>query len=291
MTNSKEQKIPQQVIRFYGKIDYALECISLKQITFLHLDKLNDPFDMVLENVTDFVDDYASLLACVQKHHSTQVTFFRERLPEQNWKEYVAEWSKEARDLRETMFVFSTCEVLEGNHPCDNLYMWGHYGNGHRGVAIEFNATALGESLMKQDAPDSQSPWWKMDYNQEIPKIKCEDIIEFLMNANPDTNNLESYGPKLSDVIRQRLHSKGKIWERENEWRLVFKNDETKLKFIRYDLPDNVIKAVYLGCRAAEQEQVQNDFVCETQRNFPSASVFLVKMRKGEYALDFEKIV
>lgn len=35
---------PQHVIRFYGNIQYALECIGFKQITFLHIDKLNDPF-------------------------------------------------------------------------------------------------------------------------------------------------------------------------------------------------------------------------------------------------------
>ncbi len=291
MINSKDQKIPQHVLRFYGKTDFALECIALKQITFLHVEKLNDPFDPVLDYVTDFNDNYASLLSHVQEHHPAQLAFFKDRLPEQNWKEIVVDWSKQASEILETIFVFSTCGVIEGNHPRDNLYMWGHYGNGHRGIAIEFNAIVLGESLMKQDAPNSQSPWWKMDYNQEIPKIKCEDIIEFVMNAKPDTNNLESYGPKLTQVILQRLHAKGEVWERENEWRLVLKNDETKLKFCRHDLPDNAITAVYLGCCAAEQEQVRNDFVYETQRNFPSASIFWPKVRKGEYALDFEKIV
>lgn len=36
MKNCKKQKIPRHVIRFYGKTEYALECIALKQITFLH---------------------------------------------------------------------------------------------------------------------------------------------------------------------------------------------------------------------------------------------------------------
>lgn len=284
-------KIPQNVIRFYGNADYALECIALKQITFLHLEKLNDPFDPVLDNVTDFNDNYESLLSYVQKHHPTQLAFFKERLPEQNWKKYVTVWSKQANEMRSTMFVFSTCEVKEGNHPRGNLYMWGHYGNGHRGVAIEFNTTVLAESLMKLDAPNSETPWWKMKYKNGVPRIKCEDIIEFVLNAQPNTNNLETYGPKLSFVIRQRLHSKSEVWKNENEWQLVWRNDETKLRIHRHDLPSNAITAVYLGCRAAEQEQIQNNFIDETQRYFPGASIFRAKMRKGEYALDFEKIV
>ncbi|MBI3583092.1 MAG: DUF2971 domain-containing protein [Nitrospinae bacterium] len=281
---------PQYVIRFYGNTNYALECIALKQIAFIHVEKLNDPFDLILDFVTDFNDDYASLVDYVQKHHPTQLTLFKERLPEQNCKELIAGWSKLAK-RRESLFVFSTCAVEEGNHPRNNLYMWGHYGNGHRGVAIEFNTTALAKLLIKQDNPYSKSPWWKMNYTKEIPKIKCEDIFEFEINSEPDPNNLESYGPKLKCVIDKRIRSKGEIWKNENEWRLVWENDETKLKIHRYELPDNAITAVYLGCHAAEKEQLRNDFVYETQRNFPSASVFRAKMRKGEYALDFEKIV
>jgi len=42
-------ELPQHVIRFYGNTDYAIECIALKQITFVHIEKLNDPFDPVLD--------------------------------------------------------------------------------------------------------------------------------------------------------------------------------------------------------------------------------------------------
>jgi hypothetical protein len=283
-------EMPQHVIRFYGNTDYALECIALKQITFVHVEKLNDPFDPVLDYVTDFNDNYATLLSHVHKHHSSQLASFKERLPEQNWKETVAGWSNLASELRAKMFVFSTCAVREGSHPRDNLYMWGHYGNGHRGVAIEFNTTALAELFIKQDAPNSESPWWKMDYKKEIPRIKCEDIIEFVMNAQPNTDNLQAYGPKLTSIILQRLHSKGKVWKSEDEWRLVWENDETKLKIYRYDIPSSAVTAVYLGCRAAEQEQLRNAFVHETQRNYPNANVCRANMRSGEYALDFEKI-
>lgn len=279
-------KIPPQVIRFYGNTDYALECIALKQITFIHIEKLNDPFDLVFDFVTDFNDDYASLVDYIKKQHPSQLTLFEERITKQNWKKVVANLSKMAK-TRDSLFVFSTCAVEEGNHPKDNLYMWVHYGNGHRGIAIEFNTTDLTASLKKQDVPDNEPPWWEMFYTKEIPKIKCEDIFEFFINAKPDQNILESYGPKLTEVINKRLHSKGEIWRKENEWRLVWKNDETKLKIHRHALPDNAIKAVYLGCSAKE---LRDNFIYETQCNFPSASVFLAKMRKGEYSLDFEKI-
>lgn len=289
MTNNQEQKIPDQVIRFYGHTDYALECIALKQITFVHLDKLNDPFDPVIDNLTDFNDNYESLLSYIQQHHPTQLASFKAKLPEQNWKTCLDSWATRANKMRASMFVFSTCGVIEGNHPRDNLYMWGHYGNGHRGIAIEFNTTALAKSLIKQNDIDSEPPWWKIEYPNKLPKIKCEDILEFVLAVKPDSSNLEIDGLKLSRVIQQRFSSKSEIWVNENEWRLVWDNDETKLRIHRYDLPNNAITAIYLGCRVTEQQQ--NDFIHETQRNFPSASIFCANMRKGEYALDFEKII
>lgn len=283
-------EVPRHVIRFYSNTDYALESVALGQITFIHVEKLNDPFDPVLDSVTDFNDNYASLLAYVQTHHSAQLAYFEQNLPEKKWTEAVADLEKLASEMRASMFVFSACEVREGNHPRDNLYMWGHYGNGHRGVAIEFNTAALAKSLIKQDDPNNQDHWWRIDYNKEIPKITCDDIYEFVMNANPDPNNVESYGPKLTRVIGQRLRSKGETWKSEHEWRLVCKNDATKLKICRSDLPGNAITAVYLGCRAAEQEQLRYDFVYETQCHFPTASVCRAYMRPGEYALDFKRI-
>jgi len=110
------------------------------------------------------------------------------------------------------------------------------------------------------------------------------------MNAQPNADNLEAYGPKLSSKIHQILHSKGEVWKSEDEWRLVGENDETKLKILRHDIPNSAVTAVYLGCRAAEQEQLLNAFVYETQRHYPNAKVFRANMRSGEYAIDFEKI-
>ena len=186
--------------------------------------------------------------------------------------------------------TFSTCAVREGSHPRDNLYMWGHYGNGHRGVAIEFNTNALTESFNKQDDPNNKSPWWGMEYEREIPRIKCEDIIEFVLNAQPNTENLEAYGPNLYAIIIQKLHSKSEVWKSEDEWRLALANDKTKLKILRHDIPSSAVTAVYLGCRAAGQEQLRNAFVYETQHHYPNANVFRANMRSGGYALDFEKI-
>ncbi len=281
----------QHVVRFYGNTDYALECIALKQITFIHVDKLNDPFDPVLDFVTDFNDDYQSLLNYVVKNHSAQLEAFKERLPRENWSDILDSLSKLAEKNRSNLFLFSTCavNVEVEKHPRDNLYMWGHYGNGHRGVAIEFNTTILTELLKKLYSQGGEVEWWKMEYQKEVPKISCESIFELMMNRKKDSDDLESCAPKLVEILNKRSCSKGDIWENEEEYRLVQRNDETKLKIWRCGIPNDAISAVYLGCEMKD-EQVQKDFTYEIKRQFPKASVFQVKQRKGEFALDFDKI-
>jgi len=131
--------------------------------------------------------------------------------------------------------------------------------------------------------------WWKMEYKKEIPKINCESIFEFIMNIKEDSGDLEPYGPKLVEIINKRTRSKAYIWKNEEEYRLVQRNNETKLKIWKCDVPNDAISAVYLGCEMKDEE-VQKDFIYEMKRQFPKASVFQAKQRKGEFALDFDEI-
>jgi hypothetical protein len=283
-----EQKLPERVVRFYGNTDYALECIALKQITSIHLEKMNDPFDLKLDFFTDFNDDYESLLACVKEHYPKQLRAFKQRYPKASWAKTVASWAKMERETRRNVFIFSACAVEGVKHPKNNLYMWSHYANGHRGVAIEFNAPTVSEAILEQDNSNITDVWCKMLYNNKIPAIKCEDVVEHVIKVI--SGNPKPVESKLTRVIKERIFLKSEFWKSENEWRLIRENDETKLKIYRDELPNDAITAVYLGCIAAEQEKVRKDFVYETRRHFPNAKVFKATMRRGEFALEFKPI-
>lgn len=163
--------------------------------------------------------------------------------------------------------------------------MWSHYGNGHRGVAIKFNthllATAFFELLKKADdtTTDINSVWNEIIYQNEPQKITCEHIVHFIMDWDKT---------KLYKIMKQRLSSKSMLWETEKEWRLMWRNDETKLKILRLDLLDDTIIAIYLGCHIPDN--IKDDFVFETKRHFPKAKIFKARMAKGKFALDFEQI-
>ena len=80
---------PQQVTRFYGTVNYAMDVIKNKQIAFVHASMLNDPFDPYCFFETDFEDSYKNLVAHVRKNHPCDLPWFR-----------FQSWDKPSKTLR-----------------------------------------------------------------------------------------------------------------------------------------------------------------------------------------------
>ena len=62
MSMSATDPPPATVTRFYGTADYALDVIRAKQIAFVHVSLLNDPFDPYCFFETDFEGKYRKRL-------------------------------------------------------------------------------------------------------------------------------------------------------------------------------------------------------------------------------------
>ncbi len=285
---------PQHVMRFYGNTDYAMQAIGFREITFLHTDKLNDPFDPHFAFSTDFSENYAVLIDWIERCHKENLQNFTDRLPQENWNRFVDRIVHYFNSIRNNTFLFSTCEINEGRHPKDNLYMWGHYGNGHRGVAIEFDTDLLEQAVLAKskklagEETHTNDVWGEINYTAKLPKITCESIVQFVMGASEKPYEPAWEETELSKIIKLMVRSKSVEWKREHEWRLMWLNDETKLKTQRLDLLDGTITAVYLGCLVADH--LRDSFVSETKRNFPDAKVFMGKKAKGNFALVFEPL-
>lgn len=178
---------PPRVLRFYGKIKHALECIRDKQIAFVHTSKLNDPFDPNFQVIPDFT--YPELLDYIQKKHKPKFDRFRRELPKENFHQYLTDFKNMMKKYIEGAFILSACEVSDESHPKDNLHMWGHYANGHRGVAIEFDSALLTQMALKQqrEQKNNKTPgddmWWKIKYYDELPKLTRDIFFDFYLTA------------------------------------------------------------------------------------------------------------
>lgn len=285
---------PQHVMRFYGNTDYAIQSIGFREITFLHRDKLNDPFDPHFFFTTDFSENYADLIDCVQQYHAKDIQNFKDRFPQENWKQFVDGIERYFNSLWDNTFLFSTSAINKDKHPKDNLYMWSHYGSGHRGVAIEFDTVLLARAALAKnkrlagEETNINEVWSEINYADKLPKITCESIFQFVINDSEKPDEVAWEGTELSKIIQLMVRSKSIEWRIEDEWRLMWLNDETKLKTQRLDLLDGTITAVYLGCLVTDY--LKDSLVFETKRNFPNAEVFRGKKARGDFALVFEQL-
>ena len=71
--------------------------------------------------------------------------------------------------------------------------MWGHYGNGHRGIAIEFDTRTLADAVLKHHEAENGKPseesevWTKIEYKKTFGPITLEYVYEFMKQEHDPT--------------------------------------------------------------------------------------------------------
>ncbi|MGO9755413.1 MAG: DUF2971 domain-containing protein [Roseiarcus sp.] len=282
--------LPKHVVRFYGTVDFALDAIAHRQVTFVHTSKLNDPFDPYFFFETDFEGSYANLLKYVRKKHPDDERWFTRLVPSHSWEQTVAEIVDHCKKLRDHTYVLSTSAPQDGTHPKDNLYMRGHYGSGHRGVAIEFDPREIAKPLIQEHKQQkgvelSESEVWiKTQYAARLDPLICAHFLDFFRNERDGgggKTELEKHYDRASKT-------KSLVWKSENEWRLQWTTEDTKLKIHRSSISEKAISAVYIGESASKS--TEEDIAFEVKRKFPDAKVFKAQKQLGAFALNFKPL-
>ncbi len=288
--------VPRYVTRFYGKTDFVLDVIEKQQIAFIHTSLLNDPFDLYCFFETDFGDNYSRLIQHVKEHHPANVGWFRTHVTALSWIKTVKELKAHLEKVRRTTFVLSTSAVSPSLHPKNNLYMWGHYGNGHRGVAIEFDTVALENAVLAQHAAVNGKPfdeggvWAQMEYARSFSPIVAEDIYDFMKQEKDvmEGRVTERRATRLDRYYNRMSIVKSDVWRSENEWRLMWRSDETADTIYKSPITQDCIAAIYLGLSLPQD--AENQIVSSARSGFPKAKIMKASKRHGDLALDFRQV-
>ena len=221
---------PTGVTRFYGNMSFGLDVLENRQIALVRVTLLNDPFDPYGFFETDF-GNYINLLKYVQTHHAKDRGWFRNHVTAQSWGKTERDLTAYMAGLRNDTFVLSASAPDGGTHPKDNLYMWAHYGNGHRGFAIEFDSAALAEVVLAHHCSEGgapligERPWVQMEYARSFRPISAEDVYQFLRQCNEVARRKRQPEPTpLDRYYRQLSVIKSDVWHSENEWRLMWRS-------------------------------------------------------------------
>jgi len=76
---------PKFLARFYGNPEYAIEVIRDQKITFVHVPKLNDPFDPYFFFETDFNESYEAIIQYVEKTSDVDMELLFKAIPPKLW--------------------------------------------------------------------------------------------------------------------------------------------------------------------------------------------------------------
>ena len=78
---------------------------------------------------------------------------------------------------------------------------------------------------------------------------------------------------------------KSNVWQSENEWRLMWRNDEIEGTVYKCPIGKNTITNIFLGLQLAS-EKIE-EIISAAKLNFPEASILRAHKRLGDLALEF----
>ncbi|WP_429044499.1 DUF2971 domain-containing protein [Aeromonas hydrophila] len=221
----------------------ALESYSAwfaKPVTF------NDPFEGLYKEVMNPINEAlaAELIRYILHDRPEYIeTLLNSKLEQNEWlNEMLIDFCKSMFRTQQANFHDSgvCCFINDGNvNPYEEPLMWGHYGNGLKGYAIEFESPSL--NLFEHKNIGAV----QVNYENEPPVIDCLGLtMRYIKKHNSDGNSIV---PEILKIMT----TKSKWWEYENEMRFISFMDGNKL--IKYN--EGAIKSIIIGTKMPEWQK------------------------------------
>lgn len=148
----------------------------------------------------------------------------------------------------------------------DSILMWSHYANNHKGFCIEYDFNDIG---IDSDLINALQP---AIYRDEI-----FNIGKHFKETQEESNGLHRILEGYAAII------KSNEWKYEQEWRIIFRKNESKGFNCELFTP----KSVYLGSRISDAHREEILEIAKGKK----ISVFQMKMKNNEFKLFAERLL
>lgn len=178
------------------------------------------------------------------------------------------------RDLNEFLIQELTrSRVLCLTDRPDNVVMWSHYSDEHRGVVFKLNRLDHIDHRMLAAR--------RVDYSDE-PLVYAQ-LGEYVGHL------LGECDLPVVERVREIAYRKHPDWAYESEWRLHMPllDCPDGDGFSCFDEPQELFDSIVLGCRI--DEEVARDVVLLAREHLPAAQIFRAVRCRDRIRLDFEK--
>jgi len=165
----------------------------------------------------------------------------------------------------------------------DNLLMWSHYANSHKGFVLEFYPEHIFFDRRKKSTQIAEH-LKKVRYT-----LKRPEFIFF----NDDLSQLQ----QVDNWINNFIWVKSEHWEYEQEWRILntLNNshkqiEKTGAPIHLFEFPLESIKNIFLGCKMNNETSSKFINLLKTQKNLEHIKAFQAYQDEKEYKLKFKNI-
>ena len=164
----------------------------------------------------------------------------------------------------------------------NNLLMWAHYADSHKGLCIEFDEkNKFFDQRNKEN--EFRNYLRKVSYSQNRPEV-------VLFDAVAKNNDLESW-------ITQIFWTKCQDWEYEKEWRIIKTLNESKNikekdgeKIYLFPLPIIAINGIILGCKMKKEDREKIITLLSRETKYSHIVKYQAELHEKDYYVNIEKI-
>jgi len=231
---------PPPILYKYARWDreYHKRLITMPEIYFASAREFNDPFDCGIYQRYDLVG------------HPENMSL-----------------QKEILEKRNGIFALSSNK--------ENILMWSHYSNAHRGFCIGYHSGILKSYLRAAllDKKDLVINLFKILYEKTYPVI----------NPAPQLSS-GTYGR-----VKQQLSTKYNIWNYEDEWRYVLSSGSLvgPLNERVFRIPIEAIAEINLGLQMQSSDIAE--IIFELKRLKYAGKIYRASKEEFDFRLKFEK--
>ena len=169
----------------------------------------------------------------------------------------IREWERERLEAFKKMLLCET-GMLCLSEVRDDILMWSHYADSHRGTCLEFG---LG-GYKSMEYVDFFARAHKVRYQKGVPRF-------------------EFYRPQdAAEQVAATVLTKANHWEYEKEWRIVDLDPGPGL----HNIPEGIISGVILGLQMPDDQRERvRHVIAECKSDVP---IYEARRHEGAYALD-----
>ncbi len=195
--------------------------IKDSKIFYSNISMFNDPFEgkikLIKPNSNTEIENYMKPTVDKKLNNRKEKREFMKKIKKKGLKD---EFINEVQGKIQSFFKSNAILCLSETR--DNILMYSHYADSHKGICLEF--TILEEDKLYEAE--------KINYQSTLPAVHA-------FKSDGDIDKL----------VEQVYFTKAKEWEYEKEWRHVLTDEESGLKEFRPECLTGII----FGCRSSQE--------------------------------------